>query len=90
MKGRAWQGFSADYPGAHVWAATPTDYNGQHVQTNHDIKKWHTVEYVFPVGDLSGVADCSGLLQGCGLTTVHFMLEGEPFPLPKRMSRISV
>ena len=74
MKGRAWQGFSADYPGAHVWAATPTDYSGQHVQTNHDIKKWHTVEYVFPVGDLSGVADMAA--QGVAeLTMVHFMLE---------------
>ena len=49
IRGRAWQGFSSTFPGNHIWTATPNDYEGQHVQTDHDIHHWHKVEYVFPV-----------------------------------------
>ena len=39
-KGRIWQGFSDGYPANHIWTATPTSYEGQHVQTVHDTSDW--------------------------------------------------
>lgn len=48
------QGFSSGFPENHVWTATPTDYEGSMVITQHDIDHWHDVEYVFPVQKADG------------------------------------
>ena len=77
LKGRAWQGFSQGFrPGddPHIWTATPTDYAGTMVHTDHDVNAWHTISYVFPVGDISTAADMART-GASTLTQVHFMLE---------------
>lgn len=51
-RGRPWQGFSSGFPENHIWAATPSDYRGNHVSTVHSNDHWTNVEYVFPVGKL--------------------------------------
>ena len=75
VKGRAWQGFSADFPGNHIWAATPSDYQGAHMQVNHHNTEWQTVEYVFPVGHTTFVEGDYTAAIG----QVHIMLEGFDF-----------
>ena len=75
VKGRAWQGFSADFPGNHIWSATPSDYQGGHMQISHHNSQWQHVEYVFPVGHTSFVEGDYTAAIG----QVHIMLEGFDF-----------
>ena len=71
-RGRPWQGFSSGFPDNHIWAATPSDYRGNHMTSVHDNNQWHHVEYVFPVGD--GLYTERDYTATIGPT--HFMFEG--------------
>ena len=81
-KGRAWQGFSADFPGSHIWSATPSDYEGQHIRTDHHNAEWQHVEYVFPVGFSTFGHDGDYTLP---ITQVHLILEGFDFDCEQTM-----
>ena len=48
------------------------------MQTDHDVDNWHTVEYVFPVGDLAYITEMRSRGQ-TELTQVHFMVEANDF-----------
>ena len=45
--GAPWQGFAEQFAGPHIWSATPTDYDGQHVTTPTS-SDWQFTQYVFP------------------------------------------
>ena len=45
--GAPWQGFAEQFAGPHIWSATPTDYDGQHVTTPTS-DDWQFTQYVFP------------------------------------------
>ena len=71
MKGRAWQGFSDGFPGNHMWTATPTAWDGQHVQTATDVRGWHHIKYIFPTNTDSMIhGDASAAISAS-----HFMVE---------------